>query len=83
MEFLAERTAALAPGLHSLAIARRWACLRTFAPDRRPFIGWDRTVQPLFWVAGLGGHGATASAAIGALAAETILERLVPRRFDP
>ena len=68
--------------LHSLAIALRWACLRTFAPDRRPFIGWDRPVPPLFRVAALGSHGATASAAIGALTEETILERLAPRGFD-
>ena len=78
IEYLAERAAALAPGLHSLAIARSWACLRTFTPDRRPLIGWDRAVPSLFWVAGLGGHGATASAAVGALAAEAIRERLAP-----
>nr|MBK7064825.1 FAD-binding oxidoreductase [Deltaproteobacteria bacterium] len=78
LEHLAERAALLGPGMHSLSIARSWACLRTFTPDRRPLIGWDRQLRPLFWVAGLGGHGATASGAIGELAAESILARLRP-----
>jgi glycine/D-amino acid oxidase-like deaminating enzyme len=81
LEHFAERATTLAPGLHGLTIARSWACLRTFAPDRRPFIGWDREVPALFWVAGLGGHGATASAAIGALAADGIVEGRTTRRW--
>lgn len=75
-EALAEKLAPLAPRLAEIGIARGWACLRTFAPDRRPVIGWDAGAPALFWVAGLGGHGATGSAAVGQRAAELLLERL-------
>lgn len=75
-EALAEKLAPLAPRLAEIGIARGWACLRTFAPDRRPVIGWDANAPGLFWVAGLGGHGATGSAAVGARAAELVLERV-------
>lgn len=75
-EALAEKLAPLAPRLAEIGIARGWACLRTFAPDRRPVIGWDADARGLFWVAGLGGHGATGSAAVGMRAADLMLERL-------
>ncbi len=79
IEGLAERLAEVAPGLADLGIARGWACLRTFAPDHCPVIGWDDQVPWLFWVAGLGGHGATASWAIGERAAAGIAARIAPR----
>jgi glycine/D-amino acid oxidase-like deaminating enzyme len=60
------------PGLLPLGIATSWAGQRTFAPDGRFVIGWDPRVDGLFWVAGLGGHGVTASPAIGAFAADLI-----------
>ncbi len=69
---LAAKLASSAPRLAELGIARVWACLRTFAADGRPIVDWDTEVPWLFWVAGLGGHGATASAAIGAAAAARI-----------
>jgi D-arginine dehydrogenase len=65
-----------APWLGELPIARGWACLRTFSPDGRPVIGWDVAAPHLFWVAGLGGHGATSALAIGELAAAGLLARL-------
>ena len=77
--YLAEVLATSAPALADLGIARTWACLRTFAPDRRPVVAWDATVQWLFWVSGLGGHGATASAAIGESAAAKITARVGTR----
>jgi D-arginine dehydrogenase len=73
---LAERLRRLTPWLADLTHTRSWACMRTFAPDRRPVIGWDPKVSWLFWVAGLGGHGATSCAAIGHLAAANIEHRL-------
>ena len=76
LEELAEKLARVAPRLGSIGVARSWACQRTFAPDRRPVIGWDRDVPGLFWVAGLGGHGATSSYAIGAEAAAAIRTEL-------
>lgn len=69
---LAAKLDRVAPGLADLGVARAWACLRTFAPDRRLRIAWDEAAPRLFWVAGLGGHGATASAAIGEAAARAI-----------
>jgi D-arginine dehydrogenase len=57
-------------------ITATWACQRTFAPEGVPRVGWDPDRPWLCWVAGLGGHGATAAAAIGEDAADAILERL-------
>ena len=51
------------------AVERRWAGLRSFAPDRLPVYGFDRRVPRFFWFAGQGGFGiqtAPAAAAIGA-----------------
>ncbi len=76
VDSLAAKLIPLAPRLGDLGIARVWACLRTFTPDRQPFVGWDPENPWLFWVAGLGGHGATASAAIGRHAAGSIRTRL-------
>ncbi|MCA9320115.1 MAG: FAD-binding oxidoreductase [Planctomycetes bacterium] len=61
------------PGLADLPIARQWCGLRTFAPDRNFVIGPDPELAGYFWVAGLGGHGVTTSAAVGELAAKAIL----------
>jgi len=76
-ELLAEKLAARAPGLADLAIRRAWACLRTFAPDRRPLIGADPDRPGLFHVSGLGGFGMMTSAAVGELAAALIADRAV------
>jgi glycine/D-amino acid oxidase-like deaminating enzyme len=73
---LADKLNEIAPRLAELPIARSWAGLRTFTRDRRPYIGWDRQQPWLFWVAGLGGHGATGSYAVGHEAAKAIAERL-------
>jgi D-arginine dehydrogenase len=74
-ELLAEKVARFTPGLADLPIRRSWACLRTFAPDRRPLIGADPRLPGLFHVSGLGGIGMQCSAAIGELAAALLLER--------
>jgi D-arginine dehydrogenase len=81
-ELLADKIARHAPGLSELAIARSWACLRTFAPDRRPVIGADPGVPGLFHVSGLGGIGMMCSAAIGELAADLLTGR-TPDWIDP
>jgi D-arginine dehydrogenase len=73
---LGERLRRVAPWLADLSVARSWACLRTFAADNRPVVGWDPEAPWLFWVAGLGGHGATTCAAIGRLAAGDLGTRL-------
>lgn len=76
IERLAAKLLRVAPALGELGVARAWACLRTFAADRRPVLGWDEGAPGFYWVAGLGGHGATASAAIGERAAGDIAARL-------
>jgi glycine/D-amino acid oxidase-like deaminating enzyme len=81
-ELLAEKIARRAPGLADLEIARSWACLRTFAPDRRPVMGADPDVSGLFHVSGLGGFGMMCSAAVGELAADLITGR-TPDWIDP
>jgi D-arginine dehydrogenase len=73
---LGEKLRRIAPWLADLAVARSWACLRTFAADLRPVVGWDPAAPWLFWVAGLGGHGATACPAIGHMAALDLAARL-------
>jgi D-arginine dehydrogenase len=74
-ELLAEKLEANAPMLAQVAVRRQWPCLRTFAPDRLPVIGWDPEVAGLFHVAALGGFGATCSLAIGEAAAELLRGR--------
>ncbi len=71
-ESLAEKIQRTIPALSRVSINRRWAGLRTLSRDGRFVIGWDGKLQGFFWVAGLGGHGVTTSAAAGALAADLI-----------
>ncbi len=60
------------PALAQIGLRRRWAGLRSFAPDRRFVLGED--ARGLFWAAGLGGHGVTTCTAVGRLLAEAILD---------
>lgn len=60
-------------------IVKRWACQRAFAPDRKMRIGRDPARRWLVWAAALGGHGATASAAVGERAAAAVMEVLDDR----
>jgi D-arginine dehydrogenase len=56
-------------------VERRWAGLRSFAPDRRPVHGFDPRVPRFFWYAGQGGFGIQTAPAAAALAAALILSR--------
>jgi D-arginine dehydrogenase len=89
-DLLADKLARSAPAFTDLPVKRSWACLRTFAPDRRPCIGADPAVRGLFHLSGLGGFGMGTSAAVGELAASLIegerpdwidLSALSPNRF--
>ncbi len=80
-ELLADKLTRHAPGLASIELRRNWACLRTFAPDRRPVIGFDASLPGLFHVSGLGGFGMMTSAAVGELAA-TLLTSRIPEWID-
>lgn len=51
------------------AVERKWAGLRSFAPDRLPVFGPDRQQPGFIWCAGQGGFGIQTSPAIGALLA--------------
>jgi D-arginine dehydrogenase len=62
----------LPAALARAAIDRAWACQRTYADGGVPRIGWDPQVPWWCWVAGLGGHGVTASAAVGLRAAAVL-----------
>jgi len=55
------------------AVERRWAGLRSFAPDRLPVYGFDPAREGLFWFAGQGGYGIQTAPAAARLAAQTIL----------
>jgi D-arginine dehydrogenase len=58
---------------HSFSqVLHRWAGLRTFAPDRRPVVGFDQNAQGFFWLAGQGGFGVQTSPGLGQLTAQAI-----------
>jgi D-arginine dehydrogenase len=88
-ELLAEKIQNYIPALGDVSISRGWAGFRTLASDGRFVIGWDSKLEGFFWVAGLGGHGMTTSAAVGRLAADLLVagpehaaEAFAPARFD-
>jgi len=56
-----------------VAVERRWAGLRSFAPDRLPVYGFDSAVAGFFWCAGQGGFGIQTAPAGAALAAALLL----------
>ena len=55
------------------AVERRWAGLRSFAPDRRPVYGYDPQVDGFAWFAGQGGFGIQTAPAAARLAAQLFL----------
>ncbi|MGN6149142.1 MAG: NAD(P)/FAD-dependent oxidoreductase [Rhizomicrobium sp.] len=74
-------------------IRRRWAGLRSFAPDRSPVIGFDGALPGFFWLAGQGGYGIQTAPAAARLAASllrgdaksefdaALIAQLSPNRF--
>jgi D-arginine dehydrogenase len=73
------------------AVERKWAGLRTFAPDRLPVYGFDPANVGFFWFAGQGGFGIQTAPASARLAAQVLLGRdrdemtdaLDPARYSP
>ncbi len=55
------------------AVERKWAGLRSFAPDRLPVYGFDPAVPGFFWCAGQGGVGIQTAPAAAKLCAHLIL----------
>lgn len=54
------------------AVERKWAGLRSFAPDRLPIYGYDTQREGLFWFAGQGGYGIQTAPAAARLAAQLL-----------
>ena len=68
------------------AVERRWAGLRSFAPDRLPVYGFDPQVPGFFWCAGQGGFGIQTAPAAARLAASLLLGDAIltaPDGVDP
>jgi D-arginine dehydrogenase len=57
------------------AVERRWAGLRSFAPDRLPVYGFDTDNPRFFWCAGQGGFGIQTAPAAAVLAAGLLRDR--------
>lgn len=57
------------------AVERKWAGLRSFAPDRLPVYGFDPSVEGFAWFAGQGGYGIQTAPAAARLAAQLLLGR--------
>ncbi|HWK37239.1 FAD-binding oxidoreductase, partial [Sphingomonas sp.] len=55
------------------AVERKWAGLRSFAPDRLPVYGFDRAEPGFFWCAGQGGFGIQTAPAAARLAAAVLV----------
>jgi D-arginine dehydrogenase len=72
-------------------VERRWAGLRSFAPDRLPVYGFAPDASGFFWCAGQGGFGIQTAPAAAALAASLLLGRapdpsvaaIDPTRYAP
>jgi D-arginine dehydrogenase len=61
-----------------LKLERKWAGLRSFAPDRLPVIGRDAAVPEFFWLAGQGGFGIQTAPAIAAMAGAILCDQPNP-----
>jgi D-arginine dehydrogenase len=59
-------------------VFRKWAGLRSFAPDRSPVIGFDPHAEGFFWLAGQGGYGIQTAPAASRLAAALATGNPVP-----
>lgn len=55
------------------AVERRWAGLRSFAPDRLPVYGADRQCDGFYWFAGQGGFGIQTAPAAARLGSQLML----------
>lgn len=72
-------------------VERKWAGLRSFAPDRLPVYGFDTQIPEFFWFAGQGGFGIQTAPAAARLAAQIILNhppdgmtsQLDPAKYSP
>ena len=59
-------------------IERRWAGLRTFAPDNSPVVGEDPAAPGFFWLAGQGGYGIMMAESLGRCLASLVRQGELP-----
>ena len=59
-------------------VRRKWAGLRTFAPDKTPVVGMDESMPGFFWLAGQGGYGIQIAPALARAAAKLLVEGVLP-----
>lgn len=71
---LAQKVSDCFPGLRDAEMRRSWACIRTFAPDRRIVLGEDPRVGGFIWAACLGGNGVGLAPMLSELMADLILD---------
>ncbi|MSP83292.1 MAG: FAD-binding oxidoreductase [Alphaproteobacteria bacterium] len=67
-----------ATALRVRRLQRRWAGLRTFAPDLQPLNGFDPKAEGFYWLAGQGGYGMLTAPAMARAAAALIEGRDLP-----
>jgi D-arginine dehydrogenase len=63
-------------------VERSWAGLRTFAPDRTPVAGFDRSADGFFWLAGQGGYGIQTAPGLSRLAGSLIRRATPPAGLE-
>ncbi len=82
---LFQKLATWAPALQDARVRTVWAGLRPLTADHRFVVGFDPRVPGLFRLGGFGGHGMTAGAAAGELAAAMLCGESPPeaRELDP
>jgi D-arginine dehydrogenase len=60
-------------------VKNKWAGLRSFVADKNLVVGYDPTVDGLFWLAGQGGYGIQTGEAAGRLAASLARGKCLPQ----
>ncbi len=64
------------------AVERKWAGLRTFAPDRRMKFGFDPVADGFFWCVGQGGMGIQTAPAASLLCASLVKDKPLPSELS-
>jgi len=65
-----------------MQVERKWAGLRSFAPDRLPVYGFAPDMPGFFWFAGQGGFGIQTAPAAAAIGAALLLGEAPPSGID-
>jgi D-arginine dehydrogenase len=63
-------------------VIRKWAGLRTFAPDRSPVVGFDPRAEGFFWMAGQGGYGLQMGPGLARAATAILLGQALPADIE-